>query len=215
MENLVLKKKKTSSVIKKSISADDAGLEQEPVVKKQKIKEYEPEKEEKEATEEVMVLPGEVVESMVSNKTPVSTKRYTGLGTTNKQEGKPKQPLEASATRQTCRYDYAKDICKDYFESGYCVFGDTCIFLHDRSDYSTGWEVELEWREHLKRKENKVVEEEDVDNSKCFVCKEEFKKPVKAECGHQFCESCALDEFKKNAACPVCKKQWKGNFKSV
>lgn len=27
------------------------------------------------------------------------------------------------------------DICKDYKETGFCGFGDSCKFLHDRSDY--------------------------------------------------------------------------------
>ena len=46
--------------------------------------------------------------------------------------------------RATVRWDYAPDICKDYKETGFCGFGDSCKFLHDRSDYKHGWQLERE-----------------------------------------------------------------------
>lgn len=33
------------------------------------------------------------------------------------------------------------------FDLGYCGFGDSCKFLHDRSDYKHGWQIEREWNE--------------------------------------------------------------------
>ena len=42
------------------------------------------------------------------------------------------------------RWDYAPDICKDYKETGFCGFGDSCKFMHDRSDYKFGWQLERE-----------------------------------------------------------------------
>lgn len=33
------------------------------------------------------------------------------------------------------------EICKDYKETGYCSFGDSCKFIHDRGDYKSGWEI--------------------------------------------------------------------------
>jgi RING finger protein 113A len=42
--------------------------------------------------------------------------------------------------------------CKDYFESGYCAFGNSCIFIHDRSDYKSGAELDSEWNEKNKHK---------------------------------------------------------------
>ncbi|CAF3148103.1 unnamed protein product [Rotaria sp. Silwood2] len=33
------------------------------------------------------------------------------------------------------------------FVSSYCVFGDSCKFLHGRSDYKHGWQIEREWNE--------------------------------------------------------------------
>jgi RING finger protein 113A len=38
----------------------------------------------------------------------------------------------------TSRIDRNPERCKDYYEHGYCGYGDTCIFIHDRGDYKTG-----------------------------------------------------------------------------
>jgi RING finger protein 113A len=52
-------------------------------------------------------------------------------------------PLRASSNvRMTVRFDYQPDICKDYKETGFCGYGDACKFIHDRSDYKSGWELE-------------------------------------------------------------------------
>lgn len=32
---------------------------------------------------------------------------------------------------------------------------DTCIFLHDRSDYKSGWQLEKEWEQKQKEKQAK------------------------------------------------------------
>ena len=40
------------------------------------------------------------------------------------------------------RFDYQPDVCKDYKETGFCGYGDACKFVHDRSDYKSGWEIE-------------------------------------------------------------------------
>ena len=45
----------------------------------------------------------------------------------------------------TVRWDYQPDVCKDYKETGYCGFGDSCKFMHDRSDYKHGWQIERDW----------------------------------------------------------------------
>ena len=52
-------------------------------------------------------------------------------------------PLRASShIRTTVRFDYQPDVCKDYKETGFCGYGDSCKFVHDRSDYKSGWELE-------------------------------------------------------------------------
>ena len=54
-----------------------------------------------------------------------------------------KGPMRAAANiRSTVRWDYQPDLCKDYKETGFCGFGDSCKFLHDRSDYKFGWQLE-------------------------------------------------------------------------
>lgn len=47
----------------------------------------------------------------------------------------------------SCRFDYNPSLCKDYHDTGYCTFGDSCIYIHDRGDYKSGWEIEKEWEE--------------------------------------------------------------------
>jgi len=59
----------------------------------------------------------------------------------------------AANVRSTARFDYQMDICKDYKESGYCGFGDSCKFLHDRSDYKSGWQLESEWTSQQRKLE--------------------------------------------------------------
>ena len=44
--------------------------------------------------------------------------------------------------RSTIRIDYQPDICKDYKETGFCSYGDSCKFMHDRGDYKSGWELD-------------------------------------------------------------------------
>lgn len=42
----------------------------------------------------------------------------------------------------TTRIDHNPERCKDYYEHGYCGFGDTCIFIHDRGDYKSGHQLD-------------------------------------------------------------------------
>jgi RING finger protein 113A len=59
---------------------------------------------------------------------------------------KTQAPMKAPTfIRSTIRIDYQPDICKDYKETGFCGYGDQCKFLHDRSDYKAGWQIEKEW----------------------------------------------------------------------
>jgi len=51
-------------------------------------------------------------------------------------------------------FDYKPDICKDYKETGWCGFGDSCKFIHDRGDYKSGYELEREWDDQQKRKKD-------------------------------------------------------------
>jgi hypothetical protein len=53
--------------------------------------------------------------------------------------------------------DYQPDICKDYKETGYCGFGDSCKFMHDRGDYKSGWQLEREWKEEQTAKQKRLM----------------------------------------------------------
>ncbi|NXH00503.1 R113A protein, partial [Loxia leucoptera] len=123
-----------------------------------------------------------------------------------------KGPIRAPEhLRATVRWDYQPDICKDYKETGFCGFGDSCKFLHDRSDYKHGWQMERELGTSDSENYEVSSGEEDVP-FKCFICRGSFQNPVVTRCGHYFCESCALQHYRKSQRCYVCGKQTSGVF---
>jgi len=68
-------------------------------------------------------------------------------------------PLRAPTfIRTTAVFDYQPDVCKDYKETGFCGFGDSCLYMHDRSDYKTGWQQEKEWDEQQAKKKKRLEE---------------------------------------------------------
>lgn len=97
-------------------------------------------------------------------------------------------PMRAPTNlRVTSRFDYQPDICKDYKETGFCGFGDSCKFLHDRGDYKAGWQLDQEWEEMqrnggvVKEEESLEVTEREVDSElpfKCIICRLDFTRPV-------------------------------------
>jgi len=118
--------------------------------------------------------------------------------------------------RATVRWDYQPDICKDYKETGFCGFGDSCKFLHDRSDYKHGWQLEREMEQGTygqRDEQNYEIssDEEDIP-FKCFICRNSFKDPVVTKCKHYFCEKCALDQYRKSKRCFVCGEGTGGIF---
>jgi RING finger protein 113A len=128
-------------------------------------------------------------------------------------------PVRAAANvRFSVRFDYQPDICKDYKETGYCGFGDSCIFLHDRGDYKSGWQLEREMEAAKKTNEeslsNNFVIEKDQEELPfaCHICREEFRNPVVTKCKHYFCESCFLKHHKKSSKCALCGYQTMGIF---
>lgn len=140
-------------------------------------------------------------------------------------------PLKASSfVRTTCRFDYQPDICKDYKETGFCGFGDTCIYLHDRGDTLTGWQLEQQWEEQRKKdlaqreldafagttaqKEETPQLNADGLPFACYVCREAFSQPVVTSCGHYFCERCIMNHVRQHdkATCPMCGKDTHGVF---
>ncbi|GJP84203.1 hypothetical protein CLOP_g14290 [Closterium sp. NIES-67] len=141
-------------------------------------------------------------------------------------------PLRASThIRWSVRFDYQPDLCKDYKETGYCGYGDSCKFLHDRGDYKAGWQIEREWQEKEKRRkeaaamgmleegeggEGEEEEEEDDDLPfACFICRQSFVDPVVTKCQHYFCEHCALKHHSRNKNCFVCEQPTQGVFNTA
>ncbi|GBF99505.1 hypothetical protein Rsub_12283 [Raphidocelis subcapitata] len=143
-------------------------------------------------------------------------------------------PLRASAfVRVSARFDYQPDICKDYKETGFCSYGDACKFMHDRGDYKSGWEIDREWDEEQKRRQEALTkgwadgedgeggggeeeEEEDDLPFACYICRQPWGEcksdPVVTKCRHFFCESCALKRNAKTGKCATCEQQTQGIF---
>lgn len=140
-------------------------------------------------------------------------------------------PIKAPTNvRTTTVMDYSPDVCKDYRQTGFCGFGDNCKFLHDRSDYKQGWQLDREWEIATKGKKlggtmiananrNKAEDDEEdkdamVDSIPfaCIICKGPYKEPIVTRCGHYFCERCALGRYKKDPSCAACGSGTNGVF---
>lgn len=159
----------------------------------------------------------------LNNYTQYIKKRDTAQG--NASSGMVRKgPIRAPANlRATVRWDYQPDICKDYKETGFCGFGDSCKFLHDRSDYKHGWQMEYdESNKYTKKYDDDSDGEDDTKYEihsdeeelpfKCFICRKRFVDPIVTKCKHYFCEKCALEKFKKSSRCFVCGVQTGGVF---
>lgn len=139
-------------------------------------------------------------------------------------------PIKATQhVRVTARFDYQPDVCKDYKETGFCGFGDTCIYLHDRGDTKSGWQIEQEWQQEQEQKRKQqeeamskfmdgdVKQEDQIPEDglpfACHLCRDYFKSPVVTNCGHYFCQKCILDHVRNTGvACPICEKDTNGVF---
>ena len=131
-------------------------------------------------------------------------------------------PVKAPTNIRTITVtDFAPDVCKDYKQTGFCGFGDSCKFLHAREDYKQGWELDKEWEkvgDKAKKgtKSKGVKDLADAEDSEeedaalegipfaCIVCKKSYTNPIVTKCGHYFCEACALQRYRKNPSCAAC-----------
>ena len=114
--------------------------------------------------------------------------------------------------------DYQPDICKDYKETGYCGFGDTCKFLHDRSDYLAGWQMDSAGEAADARAGTFGLDLEDDEEDipfACLLCRQPFTDPVVTLCGHYFCAQCAMQRYAKTPKCFACGAKTKGLFNSA
>lgn len=133
-----------------------------------------------------------------------------------------KGPIRAhSSIRMTNVFDYKPDICKDYFETGFCGYGDNCKFAHIREDYQKGWEIDRDYEEKKRQQRNGESEdvkiEEDALPFACHLCRQDFVNPVVTRCKHYFCEECAVKHYNGGKAprCAVCQSDTGGIFNTA
>lgn len=112
-------------------------------------------------------------------------------------------------------------------------FGDGCVFLHSRESYQQGWQLDKEWEKagngaaaktsSGRRKDNQTDPETQKDDDKeaallekipfaCIICKSDYKNPIVTKCEHYFCESCALQRYRKTPSCAACGAGTNGVF---
>ncbi|KRX05385.1 hypothetical protein PPERSA_00686 [Pseudocohnilembus persalinus] len=139
--------------------------------------------------------------------------------------------FQQSNVKMTSTIDYNPELCKDYKETGRCNFGDTCLYIHDRTDYKSGWEQEQDHRKKLRQKQlngghaEESTDEEDMEYAEkldtlkvpvyCPICDERFKEPIMTQCKHFFCESCALQHYSKSPQCFTCGQKTNGAFQDA
>lgn len=136
--------------------------------------------------------------------------------------GPVKAPTNVRAITVT---DFAPDVCKDYKQTGFCGFGDSCKFLHAREDYKQGWQLDKEWEKAGKQGKDAAGKgaSADLDDEekmlleipfKCVICKGDYKMPVITKCGHYFCEKCAMQRYmkEKKKGCAQCGADTYGSF---
>ncbi|GAA5857243.1 hypothetical protein JCM8547_009394 [Rhodosporidiobolus lusitaniae] len=125
--------------------------------------------------------------------------------------------------------DYQPDVCKDYKETGFCGFGDTCKFLHDRGDYMHGWQLDNSFLSNSAASGSFMAKQQardggggddsDSDSDKedlpfaCLICRKPFgPDPVVTLCGHYFDSACAIKRFAKTGKCFACGASTNGVF---
>lgn len=114
----------------------------------------------------------------------------------------PSKSKDIPYIQTTIIVDYNRAVCKDFKETGYCGYGDNCIYLHDRSDSylvkggkSKGW----------KDKEEVVKPTEPPPDPDCKLCKRAMSGKVAVlSCSHRFCKACFDRYWKQHSLCPHC-----------
>ncbi|KAL3232611.1 Pre-mRNA-splicing factor CWC24 [Nakaseomyces bracarensis] len=112
-----------------------------------------------------------------------------------------KKIRQAGNLRNTLLMDFQPDVCKDFKQTGYCGYGDSCKFLHSRDDFKAGWDLNKDW----KVDENNKPEDTNADIPfKCAICKQDYQTPVKTNCNHYFCRKCFVDRNRTEKTCFIC-----------
>nr|VWO95018.1 DNA repair protein rad18 [Ganoderma boninense] len=120
-----------------------------------------------------------------------------------------------STIRTVTIVDYQPDVCKDYKETGYCGYGDTCKFLHDRGTYLQGWQLD-KLAADPKKQAGEDASDTDSDDEDipfaCLICRKPYTDPVVTRCEHYFCSACAIKRFAKTPKCAACSAPTGGIF---
>ena len=109
-------------------------------------------------------------------------------------------------------------------ETGYCGFGDTCKFLHDRGTCASasfspllpltyncdadlaGWQLDKLAENPQKQAgddSGSDSDEEDIPFA-CLICRKHYTDPIVTRCGHYFCTACAIKRNAKTPKCAAC-----------
>lgn len=103
-----------------------------------------------------------------------------------------KRKLFDASARET---DYNPMICRPYYETGYCGFGDNCIYRHDREEIEHSYELKMESKPVL-----------DL-NKYCPGCSKNLDTlhVMQLSCSDEMCRDCARKNV-KSKQCQVCNK---------
>lgn len=144
------------------------------------------------------------------SKNELDTEDGAAVDVSNKPHNETKGPLKpvAANVRTTTITDFEPDVCKDFAQTGYCGYGDTCKFLHIRGESKNKKPVTKEW-ETAATRQSKPQPQPSIP-FKCVLCKEDYKHPIKTTCEHYFCKQCFMSRAKTKLACYICHKDTNG-----
>eukprot|EP00762_Andalucia_godoyi_P001397 ANDGO_04892.mRNA.1 Pre-mRNA-splicing factor cwc24 len=144
-----------------------------------------------------------------------------------------KEPVVIGSKRGTIRtsirMDYQPDMCKDFKDTGYCPWGDTCKFAHIREDYKQGWQLDRDWGDSSDRRPSQEQEQKGNEGSRLnrhhgtmnrVGVDVRMFKPASASASALGGRSVAGsynndDDVVVPAACPICKEVFATSTKAM